>query len=140
MNGLYSQFKTDERKEVEGVIVNYGKNSKGENIDFVIARAGGANAKFASVAEKVMKPYRRQLNNESIDLTTVQNLMKKVYARSVVIGWSGVEDENNNPLEFNEANVIKVFTDLPDLFDDIRGLAEKQAMFRLQALEDESKN
>jgi hypothetical protein len=64
---LYKQFQTNESLEKEGVILNYGKNSKGVNIDIRIARAGGHNLKFAKVAEQVLKPYRRQIANETAD-------------------------------------------------------------------------
>lgn len=138
--GLYDQFETDNKKESEGIILNYGKNSKGDPIDIRIARAGGANAKFARVAEVVMRPYRRHIANESIDINVVEDLLRKVYAKSVVLGWSGVEDRDGNDLPFTEDNVVKILTDLPDLFKDIRDMAEKQALFKRDALEKEAKN
>lgn len=138
--GLYDQFKTDLSLEKEGIVINYGQNSKGENIDIKIARAGGHNTKFAKTAEQVLKPYRRQIANETADRDAMELAMRTIYARSVVIGWAGVEDENGKPLEFTEANCIKLFTDLPDLFSDLREQAEKQALFRRVDLEDESKN
>ena len=137
---LYSQYKTDQDLEVNGIVLNYGKNSKGQNIDIRIARAGGSNTKFAKVAEVVLKPYRRQLNNETLDITVLDGLFRIIYAKAVVVGWSGVEDEAGNPLDFTEQNVVKVFEDLPDLFADVRAAAEKQSLFRREALEDESKN
>ena len=137
---LYSQYKTDQDLEVNGIVLNYGKNDKGQNIDFRIARAGGGNTKFAKVAEAVLKPYRRQLNNETLDITVLDGLFRIIYAKAVVLGWSGVEDENGKSLEFNEQNVVKVFEDLPDVFADVRAAAEKASLFRRQALEDESKN
>lgn len=140
MTSLYSQFKTDENLEVSGIVLNYGVNSNGQNIDIRIARAGGANTKFAKVAEQVLKPFRRQLNNETMDNTKLDELFRIIYARTVVLGWSGVQDEAGNPMAFNEDNVVKLFNDLPDLFKDVREQAEKQALFRKEALEDESKN
>lgn len=137
---LYKQFATDQSKEVSGIILTYGKNSKGDNIDIRIARAGGANTKFAKVAEAVMRPYRRQIANENIDIEVVEGLLRMVYARAVVLDWSGVEDKDGNDLPFTEENVVQLFTDLPDLFKDIRDMAEKLSVFRNSALEDEAKN
>lgn len=137
---LYKQFKTDQSLEQEGIVLNYGQNSKGENIDIKIARAGGHNTKFAKVAEQVLKPYRRQIANETAERVVMENAMRTIYARSVVIGWSGVEDEDGKPMPFTEENCIKLFTDLPDLFSDLREQAEKQTLFRREALETESKN
>lgn len=140
MSSLYKQFKTDESLEKEGIVLNYGQNSKGENIDIKIARAGGHNTRFAKTAEQVLKPYRRQIANETADRKSMEEAMRVIYARSVVIGWSGVEDEDGKPMVFTEENCVKLFTDLPDLFADLREQAEKQALFRRIALEDESKN
>ena len=137
---LYSQFKTDQNLETAGIVLNYGQNAKGENIDIRIARAGGSNSKFSKVAEQVLKPFRRQISNESMDPAKLDELFRVIYARSVVLGWTGVEDEDGNPLPFNEANVVKLFNDLPDLFADVRAQAEKQALFRKIGLEEEAGN
>lgn len=137
---LYKQFETNESLEKEGVILNYGVNSKGQNIDIRIARAGGHNTRFNKIAEQVLKPYRRQLANETADREITDRLMRIIYARAVILEWSGVEDKAGKPMEFTEANAIKLFTDLPDLFSDIREQADKQALFRKEALEEESKN
>lgn len=137
---LYDQYQTDPKIEREGIVLNYGKLEDGTPIDIRIARAGGANAKFDRTAEQAFKPVRRQLNNESIDPEVLQGLFRTIYARSVVLGWTGIVDREGKKMEFTEDNVVKLFTDLPDLFKDVREAAEKASLFRLQALEDESKN
>ena len=43
-------------------------------------------------------------------------------------------------MEFNVANVIQLFTDLPDLFKDVQEQAQKAVLFREDILEVESKN
>jgi hypothetical protein len=140
MSSLYKQFETDQELESKGIVINYGKNSRGENIDIRIARAGGQNTRFQKVAEQVLKPYRRQIANESVDNAVLEDLMRTVYARSVILGWSGVDDKEGEPLPFTEENVVKLLRDLPNLFADIREAAEKQTLFRRLALEDEAKN
>jgi len=137
---LYKQFATDKNLERDGIVLNYGTNSRGQPIDIRIARAGGSNAKFATVAEMVFKPHRRAIAHETIALEVLDGLLRTIYAKAVVLGWSGVEDAEGETLEFSEDNVVKLFTDLPDLFADVKQAAEKAALFRKDALEAEAKN
>lgn len=140
MKGLYKQFATDENLEKSGILLDYGTTEEGKPIRIRIARAGGQNAKFQQTAEIVLKPYRRQLQNETIDPKVLEQLYRVIYARAVVIGWENVTDAEGNELAFTEENVIRVFTDLPDLFKDVREAAEKAALFKNQAREDEAGN
>lgn len=137
---LYSQFKTEESLEKTGVRVTYGPNSKGKEIAILVGRAGGKNEAFQRVADAVYKPFRRQISNETISREKLRELSYIVYARAVVKGWENVEDGEGNPLAFNEENVIKVFNDLPALFDDVQTNAEALTIFRAESLEAEAKN
>lgn len=137
---LYKQFKTDKNVEKEGIVLNYGKNSKGEDIEIRIARAGGANVQYAKLLEAKTKPYRRQIQNETLDNDVAEKITKEVYAKAVVLGWSGVEDENGKELEFSFENCMKLFDDLPDLWTDIQQQSTKAALFRADILEQDAKN
>lgn len=137
---LYSQFATDSKLENDGIVLNYGVNDHGENIDIRIARAGGQNTKFAKVAEVVLKPYRRQLANENMDPKALDKLFHVIYAKAVVVSWAGVRDPEGLLIPCTEENVVKLFNDLPDLFADIRQAADKASLFRATVLEEESKN
>ena len=137
---LYSQFKTDKNIEKEGIVLNYGKNSKGADIEIRIARAGGANIQYAKLLEAKTKPYRRQIQNETLDNDVAEKITKEVYAKAVVLGWSGVEDENGKELEFSFENCMKLFDDLPDLWTDIQQQSTKAALFRADILEQDAKN
>ena len=57
------------------------------------------------------------------------------YGQSVSVRKSEVET-----IEYNRANVIKVFTDLPDLFADVQASANKVALFRKDLLDAAAKN
>lgn len=137
---LYKQFKTDKNVEKEGIVLNYGKNSKGEDIEIRIARAGGANVQYAKLLEAKTKPYRRQIQNETLDNEVAEKITKEVYAKAVVLGWTGVEDENGKELEFSFENCMKLFDDLPDLWTDIQQQSTKAALFRADILEQDAKN
>lgn len=140
MSGFYSANQTDSNKEQNGVLLAFGVNSRNEQINFTVAREGGRNIQYQKVAEQIFKPYRRQIQHGQIDPQLLDELLAKVYAKSVVKGWEGVEDEKQQPLEFSEANVLKVLTDLPVVFDAIKEVARDYNQFLLEGLEDDAKN
>ena len=140
MSSLYTQFQTDKNVEKDGVVLTYGMNSKKKPIEIRIARAGGANIRYSKLLEAATKPYRRQLQNETMDNDLAEQITQKVYAQSVVLGWENVEDENGVEMAFTVDNCMKLFKDLPDLWNDIQVQATRAALFRAQILETDSKN
>ena len=147
---LYSQFKTDKNIEKDGIVLNYGKNSKGKDIEIRIARAGGANVHYSKLLEAKTKPYRRQIQNETLDNELTETITKEVYARAVVLGWTGVEfpvlDEQGKEtgafeeLAYDEKTCMRLFNDLPELWSDIQQQAGRAALFRAEILEKDAKN
>lgn len=147
---LYRQFKTDKNVERDGIVLNYGMNTKKKPIEIRIARAGGANNRYTRLLEAAIKPYRRQLQNETMDNDVAEEITMRVYAQSVILGWSGVEfpvlNENGEPTEVMEEkpysvdNCVRLFKDLPDLWSDIQSQATRAALFRQDILEADAKN
>jgi len=87
-----------------------------------------------------MKPYRRQIQQGLLDEGKARELEARVYARGVIIDWDGVTDEAGNELECTEENVVKVFTDLPDLFTEVKQQANDLSNFRREQQESDAKN
>ncbi len=121
--GLYEIFETDCDLETKGLILKYGE------IEVTIARAGGANRKFASVMEQKMRPYRSSINTGTMEETLAQKLLAEAYSESVILGWKGVKGRDGKAIPFNKTNVVKVLLDLPDFFNDIREQSERVANF-----------
>lgn len=137
---LYKQFTTDNKLEREGILLEYGVASNGQPITIRIARAGGSNAQYQKRMEVLVKPYRRQIQTETIDSKQVEKLIRQVYAETVVLGWENVEDAEGNPLTFSKENCLKLFDDLPDLFLDIQEQAQRAALYRAEIREAASGN
>ncbi len=131
---LYTVFETSDELETDGIIVEYA----GARI--TIARSGGANRKFASVMEKAMRPYRAAINSGTLDEGTAQKLLIEAYADAVIVGWEGVTDRDGNELPFTKPNVIKIMTDLPDLFLDLKSQAERVANFTQAGASEDAKS
>jgi len=137
---LYKQFSTDKNLEKVGIVLEYGPNSKGEEIEIRIARAGGANKRYDTLLEVRLKPHRRQIQAETFSREQQEKIFLDVFAETVVLGWNNVEDADGNVMDFNKENVIKLFTDLPDLYEDVKAQSGKAALFRQQVLEEDAKN
>lgn len=111
---IYKLFGTDPDLERNGIALEYG------DVTFIIARAGGANRKFQSCVERVMRPYRSALASGTMDPETADRRLAECYAEAIILAWEGVTDENGEELPFTKENVVKVLLDLPDLFANIQ--------------------
>ena len=110
-HGLYSKHRTDKKLESEGVQVSFGNNSKGKPVTFLLARAGGANSQYENRLRAELKPYRRQLQADTMDDTLLKEILRRVFIQTCIKGASNLEDEDNNPLELlrkNKQNTKKI--------------------------------
>lgn len=137
---LYKQFSTDAKVEREGVVLQYGFNSKQNPIGIRVARAGGANAAYTKRLQSKLNPHRRQLQTETIDKKLLERLLLEVFCETVVLGWENVETENGEDLPFSYENALTLFTDLPELFTDVQEQATKLALFKSEVREVDSGN
>ena len=149
---LYKLFKTDENLEAAGVHIEYGtavRDGKEVPVRIKIARAGGANTSFQKALEKATKPYRKALQTGLIDPKLADKIYKEVFASTVVLGWENVAfpvmDEagkvvGEEYLPFNQENALRLFEDLPDLFQDLREQAQNVSIFRQDVLENDLGN
>lgn len=136
--GLRKLFKTDKRFETEGVVLDYGETR------IRIARAGGANKRYIKALDKATKPYRRAIATGAFSDERANEILRRVYADTIVLNWEtkrggewlpgidpedlGVEGAELQPV--TAENIVKVFTNLPDLFSDVQQQAQSIALFR----------
>lgn len=128
---IFDLFATDQKSEVEGVVYNVTPE-----ISFTLARAGGANMRYSKVLAARMRPYTRQITDESIDLDLVNDILIEVFAETVILGWKGITDAEDKEISFTVQNAIALFKQLPDLFTDVREYAGKMANYRAQEITD----
>lgn len=132
---IYDKFATDKKAEQEGITLDYG-----DGMEIRIARAGGSNTKFESLIQSKLRKYERLRQNDLLEIAVLRPIMREIYAEAIVLGWSGVTDREGNTLPFNKENAIQLFTDLPDLFEDIVVQSQRAALFRQTVLEAEAGN
>lgn len=142
---MYNQFKTSQVFETKGVEIDYG------DFRVTIARAGGANKKFARLLEAKTKSFRRAIQMEVMDNDRAGDILMEVFAEAVILNWEtkvagkfkvGIEsaDGGEKLLPFNTANVLTTLRNLPDLFLDLQQQATRQALFREEIVEDDAGN
>lgn len=138
--GLAKSFKTDSNLEKTGIEIEY------DGVRVRIARAGGANENFAKALERITKPYRRQIQSDTLSLEKGNDLAAQAFAEAVVLDWetkvgetwergidpvdAGQEAESGKLLPVTKENILAVFNNLPDFFADLREQSQKAALFR----------
>lgn len=143
---MYSLFKTYEELEQKGIVIDYG------SFQITIARAGGANKKFARLLEAKAKPYKRMIHADMLDSDVGLRILREVYAEAVILNWEtkdesgdfvqGLEDPRDPSaiVPYSRENVLRALEALPELFDDLKEQAGKAALFREEILEQDAKN
>lgn len=143
MSNLYEQFKTDEQLEKTGVEVDYGE------FKVTLARAGGANKKFAKLLEAKTKPFKRAIQTETMDAQKALDILREVYSEAVILKWetkvdgkwkTGIETEDGEIIPSTPKNINETLAKLPDLFAEIQDQAGKSAIYRQTIREEDAKN
>lgn len=140
-SGPYADFETDKKAEAEGVEIDYG------SYWFKIARTGGANTRYSKRINAVFKPYRRQIQTDTMKEELADKLVREVFVETAIIsggskmyGQGAIQAKDGSRMDLTPANLNKLFTDLPDLYNDLREQAGKVSLFRTLELEEDAKN
>ena len=131
----YSTFKTDTMKERQGVWHDLGDAGA-----FLLGRAGGSNVGFGKKLATLTTPHRRAIQHGEMREELANSILIQVYAENVVLAWEGVTDSAGQPLPFNKENCIKLLSDLPDLFVEIKRFAENSTLYREELQKADSEN
>jgi hypothetical protein len=120
---IYSSFQTDVAAESDGIVLDFG------DYQFTIARAGGANKRFEQALKKRLDRYKRMIEFDALPEATARQAMIEVYAETVVLGWSGITGPDEQEIPFSREACVKLFSDLPGLFDVVREESGKLSNF-----------
>ena len=78
---MYELFRSDADAEKGGVALDYGE------FRVTIARAGGANKRYAKLLNLKAKPYQRLIQLDQLDNDKAIEILMEVYAQAVVKNW-----------------------------------------------------
>lgn len=127
---LYTAFGTNKELEQEGVYLQYGENSQGQNIRFRVARAGGNNKAYNRALERRTRPHKRAITAGTLDEKQAEAMLLDVFIDTVLLGWEGVEDQQGDIIPYSKQAARQLMQDLPDLYTDLREQTNSYALFQ----------
>ncbi len=137
---LQDQFKTNKILETEGINIAYGPNEDGSIPTFRISRMHKSNKKYMKALTKATRPYRRAIELETMNEELAESVFLDVFCKTILLGWENIQDQNGVNMVFSLVNSIALFTNLPELYEDLQENAKKVAMFRDEELESDVGN
>lgn len=146
MSRLSKEFRTDSKKENDGVEFVYTSREGEVLFRCRLGRMGGANKLYERTKEEVMAPYRKLKPTEK----HMQELSRQVFARSVIIPgtWETMTPEGFVPgIEMKSGiapatwqNIDEVLGEAEDLYLLLLQESYDRENFRTADLEADSKN
>lgn len=131
---LYKLFGTNTKRELEGVDVCVGSDKDTDPV-FVVARAGGHNTDYLKALTQQYTKSSPQLRS-AVTPEEDRKLLIELYYRNVIKSWRNVTDAKGNDMAFTKDNMVKLFTDLPDLWDFLRTVANDVSRFQEEFAEE----
>lgn len=125
--GNMSDWVSDKQLELEGVKLDIGQDRW-----ILMRRAGGANRPYLAGLAGLIASL-----DDDVAQTLVSERLKPIFAKHVVLGWSGICDEKGAEIPFSEEVFLELMEAAPDLWTRIRVEAEKRERFQREHLEQE---
>lgn len=139
-NGLYGKFGTDHSLENSGVWYIVHELDDGKEVKFLLARMGGSNKRYDAAVEKVSRKDRRDGISGSISAKKARVINRRAFVEGCLLNWENVEDKEGNPIDFNKANALVLFNDLPDLYDELVDVAQGRQAYAEEMVQEDAKN
>jgi hypothetical protein len=145
---LRKTFKTDAVSEVEGVWLDVAINDNNNKaIRIKISRMSASNKRYTKTLNSVVKPHQSAIQNDALDNDLARKMLQEVFADTILLAWqnlpkselTGVTTDTKD-LEFNRENILALFAEMPDLYDDWEARASKASVFREAEREEATKN
>lgn len=130
-----SSFRTDPDKETEGVWFDFA-----EGIRFKVARWN--NPKFRQLVEKLARPHARTFRRSGRRGEMWESIVKQAAARTILLDWENVEDDNGKPLKYSPDEALRVFEDpaLKAIYEFVVETAIDESAYLQEDQEDAEKN
>lgn len=135
MTTTYSAWETDSSLEQKGIWIEPGGAGS-----FLVARAGGSNKAFTKRFQRLMKPHRKAIQADALQDEAAMKIMVESFVDTALLDWKGVTGRDGKKITFSKANALKLFDDLPDLFQDLLGSAQNYALFLMEIREEDAGN
>jgi hypothetical protein len=156
MRNYYEAYETNKTDEIDGSW--YTDENNGVRVK--LARQGGRNMKWGKVLNTTRKKYNidfKNLNSENSsqkDQDKVNAFMIECFSKAIVKDWELLNDEGKWEKgiivkdskgeyvrkDFDVKHVIRILTDLPDLYKKLHEYSDDMKSFLMHQQEDDVKN
>lgn len=131
-----NKIKTDSQKEIQGVWTDFA-----EGIRLKIARA--RNPAYKKSIRDLTEPHQiKEIREDKLMLEDLDELLKQVRAKTILLGWENIEDEAGKPIEYSPEQALAFFNDpeLHDFYTFVILTSENMELFKKELVKDAEKN
>lgn len=109
------------------------------NREICVLRAGGANAKFQRVFQRMIRPYQRQIKRNDLDQEISIQIMRETYLQAVIVNWRGWTDKNGDEIPYSIDSMRGLLEASPAILDDLIEVASDAANYSEEEIEEAKK-
>lgn len=142
---LFKALETSKELEAGGVWSEpYGPTDEGFPA-FKIGRTGGSNSKYEKLFAAKCKPYARQIqanarNPDEHILKLIKKITVECFVEAALFDWKNVKGRDGKEITFSKDAALKLFEQLPAVFDELYDRASSLSTFQSSDVEDEAGN
>lgn len=138
-------YGTNKAKEVSGVRLEVGMNDYNNKPIFItVSRMSRNNQKYQQAFTEKFDPHMSAINADAMDEQFARKLSRELFADEILHNvenlplsdLTGKDEDNDKVMEYTRENVLALFEELPELYDDWEGRAKKAANFRDKVVKD----
>ncbi len=124
--------KTESKKEVNGVWTSFD-NGLGDEVEFLIARAGGANDAYSTAIQEKSKPYRK--NGKQPTEAQSNRIVINAMAEFLLIDWKPSEfllSDDGKPAKYSVDDAVELLKQDDDLVLEVLSFAGDMSNFLMK--------
>jgi hypothetical protein len=127
---LFTAYKTRASSK-SGIAARFenAPNPDGTFPTFFITHAHTSNPEYSAAVEKVFKPHRKAVQNETLSNDTLQKLMVTAFVEANLKGWENVYNEHGTLLEFSKTDAVNLLLALPIVFEKLSDMSKDYSLF-----------
>lgn len=109
----------------------------GGDTEILVARWG--NPRSTRLFQSLTRPYRRQIDNGTMDPKKQTEILCKVVAQTILLDWKNLR-EDGVELEYSTDEAFRVLQEYDELLQLVRDYAEDAEAYRERELEESEGN
>ena len=136
-------YGTNKDKEVSGVRLEVGMNDFNNKPIFItVSRMSRNNQKYQQAFSDKFDPHMAAIQADALGEAMARKLTRELFADEILHNvenlplsdLTGKEEDNDKIMEYTRENVLALFEELPEVYDDWEARAKKAANFRDKAV------